>query len=146
MAIGSYEADNQTGSNHEGSDANIPVQRLTATSIIGDSVFNRVDEELGTIQNLMVNIQTGKIEYAVLESGSFLGLGGKLFAIPFSELILDGIRRRFILDRSKEYVKDSPGFDKDHWPDTNSDEAYNDDAYYGQVNQYWQLSSRAFYP
>ncbi|MDJ1499986.1 PRC-barrel domain-containing protein [Xanthocytophaga agilis] len=141
MAIGSYEADNRTGINHEGSDANIPVQRLTATSIIGDNVFNRADKELGTIQNLMVNIQTGKIEYAVLESGSFLGIGGKLFAIPFAELILDGIRRRFILDRSKEYVKDSPGFDKDHWPNTNSD-----DTYYGQVNQYWQLSSRAFYP
>lgn len=139
MAIGAYEADNRTGINHEGADANIPVQRLTATSIIGDRVVNRVDEDLGTIQNLMVNIQTGRIEYVVLESGSFLGIGGKLFAIPYQELSLDGIRKCFVLDRTKEYIKNSPGFDKDHWPNTNSD-----DVYYGEVNQYWQLSSRAF--
>ncbi|MDJ1467022.1 PRC-barrel domain-containing protein [Xanthocytophaga flava] len=132
MAIGTYEADNRTGINHEGADANIPVQRLTATSIIGDKVINRADEDLGNIQNLMINIQTGKIEYVVLESGSFLGIGGKLFAIPYNELILDGPRRCFVLDRTKEYVKNSPGFDKDHWPNTNSDTAY-----YAEVNEYW---------
>jgi sporulation protein YlmC with PRC-barrel domain len=126
-----YEADNRTGANQEGPDANRPVERLTATSIIGDKVENPEGDDLGRIDNLMVNVHTGNIEYVVLEYGSFLGLGGKLFAIPFSQLTLSPGKHVFILDRSEEYLKNSPGFDKDHWPDTN------DHTYYGDVDSYW---------
>ena len=126
-----YEADNRTGANQEGPDANRPVERLTATSIIGDKVENPEGEDLGRIDNLMVNIHTGKIEYVVLEYGSFLGLGGKLFAIPFHRLALAPGKRVFILDKAEDYLKNSPGFDKDHWPDTN------DHTYYGDVDSYW---------
>src|SRR4051812_2539432 len=94
-----YEADNRTGSNQEGPDANQPVQRLTASSIIGDKVENAEGEDLGKIDNLMVNISTGHIEYVVLEYGSFLGLGGKLFAIPFSELKINPEKHGFILHK-----------------------------------------------
>jgi sporulation protein YlmC with PRC-barrel domain len=126
-----YEVDNRTGSNQEGPDANRPLERLTATSIIGDKVENLRGEDLGTIDNLMVNIHTGKVEYVVLEYGSFLGLGGKLFAIPFEELRVAPGRHIFIVDRDEEYLRNSPGFDKNHWPDTN------DHNYYGDVDSYW---------
>lgn len=126
-----YEVDNRTNTNHEGPDANRPLERLTATSIIGDKVENMDGEDLGTIQNLMVNIHTGRVEYVVLEYGAFLGLGGKLFAIPFSNLRVAPGRHIFILDRDEEYLKNSPGFDKSHWPDTN------DHSYYGNVDTYW---------
>jgi sporulation protein YlmC with PRC-barrel domain len=129
-----YDADNRTGTNQEGPDANQPVQRLTASSIIGDSVENAEGEDLGKIDNLMVNINTGEIEYVVLEYGSFLGLGGKLFAIPFSELTINPEKHGFILNKSEEYLKNSPGFDKNHWPDTN------DHSYYEDVNNYWDYS------
>lgn len=130
-----YEVDNRTGSNQEGSDANRPLQRLTATSIIGDKVENLDGEDLGKIDNLMINVLTGEIEYVVLEYGSFLGLGGKLFAIPFEEFSVAPNRQVFILDRDEEYLKNSPGFDKDHWPDTN------DHTYYGDVDSYWGYST-----
>src|SRR5215213_8155888 len=134
-----FEADNLTGVNHEGVDANMPVQRLTATSIIGDKVENLQGENLGKIDNLMININSGEIEYTVVEFGSFLGMGGKLFAIPFEELQLKTVGHAFILDRDKAYLKNSPGFDKDHWPDTN-------DQYYEDVNRYYKISSEAFIP
>ena len=134
-----YETDNRTGENHEGDQANTPVARLTASSIIGDSVENQEGEKLGSIDNLMINIRTGMVEYAVLEFGSFLGIGGKLFAIPFTELQLKPEKRVFLLDRNKEFLEKLPGFDKVHWPDTN-------DHYYNDVNLYWKLSSRAFDP
>lgn len=130
-----YEVDNRTGTNHEGPDANRPVERLTASSIIGDKVENPRGEDLGTIDNLMVNIHTGRVEYIVLEFGSVLGIGGKLFAIPFDQLRVAPGRHVFILDREKEYLKDSPGFDKNHWPDTN------DHTYYGDVDSYWGYST-----
>jgi sporulation protein YlmC with PRC-barrel domain len=126
-----YEADNATGQNHEGPLANTPVQRLTATSIIGDTVENPQGDELGKIDNLMINLHNGDIEYAVVEMGSFLGLGGKLFAIPFSELQIDPVKEIFIVNRTKDYLKNIPGFDKTHWPDTNAH------AYFNEVNTYW---------
>jgi sporulation protein YlmC with PRC-barrel domain len=139
MGTKTYEADNLTGVNHEGVDANKPVERLTATTIIGDNVINVRGDKLGKIDNLMINLNTGKIEYVVLDFGSFLGIGGKLFAIPFSELRIKTSEHAFILDRDKAYLKSSPGFDKDHWPDTN-------DRYYEDVNGYYKISSEAFIP
>jgi sporulation protein YlmC with PRC-barrel domain len=130
-----YEVDNLTGINHEGTLANHPVQRLTATSIIGDSVENNEGENLGQIDNLMINVHTGHVEYAVVEFGSFLGMGGKLFAIPFRELRINPAKKVFLFNRDKEYLKKSPGFDKTHWPDTN-------DHYYDYVDNY----SGAEYP
>jgi sporulation protein YlmC with PRC-barrel domain len=135
-----YEVDNLTGKNHEGPNANLPVRRLTATSIIGDRVENLDGENLGTIDNLMININSGIIEYVVLESGSFLGLGGKLFAIPFSQLYLNADKECFIMNREKEYFKSVPGFDKNHWPDTN------DHSYFNDVDNYWNTSTTAETP
>jgi sporulation protein YlmC with PRC-barrel domain len=125
-----YEVDNLTGINHEGTLANHPVQRLTSTSIVGDSVENNEGEKLGEIDNLMVNVHTGHVEYAVIEFGSFLGMGGKLFAIPFKELRVNPAKKVFVLNRDKDYLKKSPGFDKTHWPDTN-------DHYYDYVDNYY---------
>lgn len=86
---------------------------------------------LGKIDNLMINLNDGRIEYVVLEFGAVFGLGGKLFAVPFAELKLDAKRELFILDRDKDYLKQCPGFDSTHWPDTN------DHAYFNDVNTYW---------
>jgi sporulation protein YlmC with PRC-barrel domain len=135
--VKSYEVDNRTGTNQEGPDANRPLERLTATSIIGDKVENLKGDDLGTIDNLMINLHTGRIEYVVLEYGSFLGLGGKFFAIPFEEFRVAPGRHVFILDRDAEYLSNSPGFDKNHWPDTN------DHNYYGDVDSYWGYPAAA---
>lgn len=126
-----YQQDNRTGINHEGAQANTPVERLTASSIIGDRIENTYGEDLGKIDNLMINLHTGEIEYAVIEFGSFLGVGGKLFAVPFTELKLDAQKKIFLLNRDNEYLKQSPGFDKAHWPDTN------DHSYFDNVRMYY---------
>jgi sporulation protein YlmC with PRC-barrel domain len=127
-----YELDNRTEINHEGPHANQPAKRLTASSIIGDNIENPEGEHLGKINNLMINLQKGAIDYAVIEFGSFLGAGGKLFAVPFEELRLDADKKIFILNKDKEYLKRSPGFDKRHWPDTNEHEYFNNVVmYYG---------------
>ena len=54
---------------------------------------------------------------AVIGVGGFLGMGDKLFAVPWSALRLDTENKRFTLDVTKERLKEAPGFDKDAWPD-----------------------------
>ena len=89
---------------------------LSADTITGDEVCNLQDEELGTIQDLMLDVTEGNIRYAVLASGGFLGMGDRLFAVPWKALQLDTENKRFLLDVDVERLKDAPGFDKDHWP------------------------------
>jgi sporulation protein YlmC with PRC-barrel domain len=89
---------------------------LSATTITGDEVCNLLDEELGTIQDLMLDVTEGKIRYAVLASGGFLGMGDRLFAVPWKALKQDKENHRFVLDVDAERLKNAPGFDKDHWP------------------------------
>lgn len=132
IELKNYEKDNSTGINHEGPHANTPVKRLAATSIVGDPVESTNGEQLGKIDDIMINIQSGTIEYLVVEYGAFFGIGGKLFAIPFSELKVNPNRRAFVLNKEKDYLKNAPGFDKAHWPDTNAH------SYFDDVNKYYK--------
>ena len=90
---------------------------LSASSIIGDDVTNRQEEKLGSIDEIMLDSETGEIRYAVLSAGGFLGIGEKFFAIPWQALHLDKTEHRFLLDVDAERLKHAPGFDKDNWPD-----------------------------
>ncbi|WP_214000956.1 PRC-barrel domain-containing protein [Arsukibacterium sp.] len=98
---------------------NVPAHAmlLSADSITGDDVCNMQDEKLGKIQNIMLDTGEGKIRYAVLSAGGFLGMGDRLFAVPWKALKLDAKNKRFLLDADAERIKNAPGFDKDNWPD-----------------------------
>jgi sporulation protein YlmC with PRC-barrel domain len=90
---------------------------LAADTLTGDRVVNRQKEDLGTIEHLMIDVERGRVAYAVLSFGGFLGMGDKLFAIPWSALSVDTGERQFILDVDKKLLERAPGFDKGHWPD-----------------------------
>lgn len=89
---------------------------LSSSSITGDEVCNLQDEKLGKIEDLMLDLANGSIRYAVLTSGGFLGMGDRLFAVPWQALKQDKENKRFLLDIDAERLKKAPGFDKDHWP------------------------------
>lgn len=91
-------------------------QVMAARTLTGDDVVNRRNETLGEIQDIMIDVPTGRVAYAVLSFGSVLGMGGKLFAIPWGALTLDADRECFVLDIDKERLQNAPGFDEDHWP------------------------------
>ncbi|MBQ5940259.1 PRC-barrel domain-containing protein [Massilia sp. AB1] len=90
---------------------------MGADTLIGDSVVNGKEENLGDIKEIMLDMQTGQVAYAVLAFGGFLGMGEKLFAVPWQALHLDTAHHRFVLNVDKERLKNAPGFDKDAWPD-----------------------------
>ena len=92
-------------------------QLMGADTLIGNDVYNHKDEDLGEIKEIMLDMSNGRIAYAVLSFGSFMGVGEKLFAVPWSALTLDTHNKRFVLTVEKERLKNAPGFDKERWPD-----------------------------
>lgn len=91
---------------------------LSATTLIGDSVKNYDGEDLGKIEELMIDLHSGRIAYAVLSFGGFLGIGNKLFAIPWEFLAVDQEEECFRLDIDEDRLEHAPGFDQDSWPQT----------------------------
>ncbi|KAB2970240.1 PRC-barrel domain-containing protein [Zoogloea sp.] len=106
---------------------------MGADTLIGNDVYSHKAEMLGEVKEIMLDMRTGRIAYAVLSFGGFIGLGDKLFAIPWEALTLDTMNKRFMLDVDKEQLERAPGFDKDTWPDmANPEWAEGIRAYYGR--------------
>jgi len=102
---------------------------MDAKTLIGDSVVNASAEKLGKIEAIMLDVTTGRVAYAVLSFGGFLGMGAKLFAIPWSALTLDAGEQRFILNVPKEKLENAPSMADSTW-------ATEIHAYY-EVRPYW---------
>lgn len=105
---------------------------MGANTLVGNDVYNGQGENLGDVKEIMLDMATGRVSYAVLSFGGFMGVGEKLFAVPWDALKLDTENKRFTLNVSKERLEDAPGFEKDSWPNM-SDKAWADGihTYYG---------------
>jgi hypothetical protein len=90
---------------------------MGADTLLGERVVNMQEHGLGDIKEIMLDMRSGRVAYAVLAFGGFLGMGEKLFAVPWEALKLDTIKQRFVLDVDKDRLKSAPGFNPDAWPD-----------------------------
>ena len=109
---------------------------MGASTLIGNDVYNHKDEDLGDIKEIMLDTQSGKVIYAVLSFGGFLGMGEKLFAVPWNALKLDTKNKRFVLNVEKDRLKLAPGFDKDKWPNMS------DPSWAKEIQSYYETESR----
>jgi len=103
-------------------DANRTAQAgARASDLVGLAVKNDADESLGKVEDVVVDLGKGKLRYAAISFGGFLGMGDKLFAVPFETLRAARDRNsnsfHIVLHVNKEALKKAPGFDKNHWPD-----------------------------
>ena len=105
---------------------------LESSHIIGSKVENPKGENLGKIEGLMLDMSEGRILYAVLSFGGFLGMGDKLFPMPIDALSFkvdeDGKLKRCVVDIDKETLKNAPGYDKNTLPST-ADRSYASTVY-----------------
>ncbi|MGA7239336.1 MAG: PRC-barrel domain-containing protein [Bryobacteraceae bacterium] len=90
---------------------------MAASTLAGDKVRNTAGEDLGKVDEIMIDIPTGRVAYAVVSFGGFMRMGNKLFAIPWSALKVDEDDKCFILDVDRQTLETAPGFDKSNWPD-----------------------------
>lgn len=117
---------------------------LSASTLAGNDVRNSSGEDLGKISEIMIDIPTGRVAYAVLSFGGFLGMGDRLFALPWSILKLDEDEKCFILDVDKQVLKNAPGFDKSNWPDM-SDTTWGGTVFsYYHAEPYWETREKTF--
>ena len=107
------------------------LSHLSATSLIGDDITNPQKENLGDLKDFMIDTSSGKISYAVVSYGGILGMGDKLFAVPWSALTVDHENKYLVLNVSKDRLKDAPGFDKDNWPN------FADESFASSLNTYY---------
>jgi sporulation protein YlmC with PRC-barrel domain len=114
---------------------------MSAESLIGDKVVNTLGEDLGKLEEIMIDMDSGHVNYAVLSFGGLFGIGDKLFAIPWKLLRLDPDNKQFICDIPKDKLERAPGFDKDNWPRMGDrDWGREVHTYYGQ-EPYWEKST-----
>jgi sporulation protein YlmC with PRC-barrel domain len=115
-------------------------QALSASTLTGDTVRNAAGDDLGTLHEIVIDLHSGRVAYAVLAAGGFLGMGEKFFAIPWDLLTVDTDNEEVILNVEKEILQNAPGFDKDNWPLT-TDRAWISEvfSYYGS-KPYWEVT------
>jgi sporulation protein YlmC with PRC-barrel domain len=91
---------------------------LSASTLMGFEIVNIGGENLGHIDDVMIDLATGRVAYAILSFGGFLGLGDKLFAIPWSKQEPHPQKdKTFILDVLKEMLNKARDYDKNNWRD-----------------------------
>jgi sporulation protein YlmC with PRC-barrel domain len=122
-------------------DIELPNRRLAAerglafrsSQLVGMPVQNAAGEDLGKLEDLVLDLNTGRVRYAALSFGGFLGVGDKLFAVPWGALRLKTVDgdTAFVLDVPKERLESAPGFNKDQWPD------FADPNWSREIDQYY---------
>jgi len=103
--------------------ANVNVAHVMKSGdIIGLYVKNKAGENVGSINDLVVDMKNGDVRYAALSVGGFAGIGNKLFAVPMQAMTFKfgepnkADSRHFVFDVAKDHFKDAPGFDQSQWP------------------------------
>jgi sporulation protein YlmC with PRC-barrel domain len=91
---------------------------MLASDLKGNKIVNKSAEDLGTLEDYMVDLETGRIAYAVLSFGGWFGMGSKLFAIPWYAFKMQLFENelRIVLNVDKEVLTKAQGFDKSQLP------------------------------
>jgi len=125
-------------------DRDLPWQLVKGSTFIGADVENPQGQNLGDIKDIVIDRASGRIAYAVVSFGGFLGMGEKLFAVPWGAFAQPRADKdKFVLDVDKERLKNAPGFDQNNWPQMASREWVTSLYSYYNVPPYWTASAEA---
>lgn len=118
------------------------IRALSAGTLKGDSVKNIEGKDIGKVEEIMIELDTGRVAYVVLSTGGLLGLGDKFFALPWSMIAVDLENQEVVADIDKETIDNAPGFDKDEWPDP-TDLAWLNEVYdYYDAEPFWAATNQ----
>ncbi len=104
---------------------------ISSEKVTSTSVENARGDSLGHIDDIMIDKISGRVAYAILQYGSFLGMGGKRFALPWDLLKYDTGRNAYLVDISEDRLKNAPSYDE------GSEPAWGDRNYNRQLHDYY---------
>jgi sporulation protein YlmC with PRC-barrel domain len=104
---------------------------ISSDKVEGTKVYNTAGETLGSIDALMIDKQSGKVQYAVLEFGGFLGMNTDRYPLPWNLLKYDTNQDGYVVPMDKARLKDAPRYPQNAVPPYTSDYAGSVDRYYG---------------
>ncbi len=136
----------------ENRDTNVPVEagalddvmsgaNIRASQLIGMNIQNQEGKSLGSVNDIVIDARSGRVRYAAVSYGGFLGLGDKLFAVPWGAFhyakAADADEYRLVLRVSEEQMKSATGFDQNTWPD------FADRNFTSQLDKHYGIEHRS---
>jgi hyperosmotically inducible protein len=110
-----------------------PKDTAKASDLIGMAVKNNQDEKLGKVEDLALDVESGRIVQVIISTGGFMGMGSTLAAVPPAAFQYDVAQKVLHLDASKEKLAGAPKFDASNWDEnTQSNRVTEVYGYYGQ--------------
>ena len=103
---------------------------ISSERVEGTSVYNNAGDKLGSIDDLMIDKVSGKVQYAVMEFGGFLGMGTDRYPLPWSVLNYSTDLGGYVVPLDKETLRGAPRYSEESRP------TY-DDAYGRSVYDYY---------
>lgn len=103
---------------------------VSSDRVEGTSVFNNLGDKLGTIDNLMIDKRSGRVQYAVLEFGGFLGMGTDRYPIPWQVLKYEPAKGGYIVPIDKARLENAPKYQDDDMPSYDAEYGRQIDSYY----------------
>ena len=112
---------------------------ISANKVEGTTVKNPAGEKLGSIEEIMIDKRSGKVAYAVMSFGGFLGMGAEEHSIPWGKLTYDTNLGGFRTDITSEQLQGAPAFSRDSaydWSDRRREQELHD---HYRVPYYWGI-------
>ena len=104
---------------------------ISSDKVEGTAVYNHAGDKLGSIDDLMIDKLSGRVRYAVLEFGGFLGIGTDRYPLPWHLLTYDVAKEGYVVPLDKDRLKDAPKYSKDLTPIYTHEYGERVTAYYG---------------
>ncbi|MBY6242529.1 PRC-barrel domain-containing protein [Methylosinus sp. Sm6] len=112
---------------------------ISSEHIVGATVYDSQGKEIGEIDHLMIDPETGRARYAVVNFCGFMCLRPGHHAVPWNALCYDEDKRRYTSDVTAEQLEKAPEFDADSWKDREWETRIH--AHYG-ASPYWETAQR----
>jgi hypothetical protein len=104
---------------------------ISSSRVEGTAVYNRQGERLGSISKFMVGKRSGKVEYAVMSFGGFLGMGQDHYPLPWDMLDYDPAQGGYVVDVDKDRLQSAPRYGQNEEPQYDREYGERVSGYYG---------------
>jgi hypothetical protein len=107
---------------------------ISSDKVQGTTVYNPSGEKIGSIEDVMIDKLSGKVAYADMTFGGFLGIGNRHHPLPWSVLKYDTEMDGYVVNIDKDRLENAPSYEPDKRPD------WEDESWGRQVHSYYNVT------